>query len=320
MYLFSLFFGTSNTKNSNFRKFKSFFVLLVGGNKKEKVNSRYTFSPNTTFSKRINILIIRTKYTNEEREIVKELRPIDDTLFRTMAKGNIILVEHIVRLSLNRDDIKILSVNTQDDIHLFKDSHSVILDCLAVDSEGNLYNIEVQATNTGNLRKRARYISSAIDVKYTLEAGEKDYNKIKDQIVIFLMEDDIFDKGKQLYEFKRYDDQSKLSLDDGSRIIYINAKNKGRKELDNLMQSLISSDYKTMKDDVIRECAMYYKTSEIGEDEVCEAVREYAVKYAAKTLLDLVNKGAITLDYAIENSGLPKEEFLSIAETLGYKL
>ena len=149
---------------------------------------------------------------------------------------------------------------------------------------------------------------------------EKDYNKIKDQIVIFLMEDDIFDKGKQLYEFKRYDDQSKLSLDDGSRIIYINAKNKGREELDNLMQSLISSDYKTMKDDVIRECAMYYKTSEIGEDEVCEAMREYAVKYAAKTLLDLVNKGAITLDYAIENSGLPKEEFLSIAETLGYKL
>ena len=138
------------------------------------------------------------------------------------------------------------------------------------------------------------------------------------------MEDDIFDKGKQLYEFKRYDDQSKLSLDDGSRIIYINAKNKGRKELDNLMQSLISSDYKTMKDDVIKECAMYYKTSEIGEDEVCEAMRDYVAKsiksVRAETLLDLVNKGAITLDYAIENSGLPKEEFLSIAETLGYKL
>ena len=181
------------------RKNKNFFVLLVGGNKKRESKFSLYFLAKYYIFKRIIILIIRTKYTNEEREIVKELRPIDDTLFRTMAKGNIILVEHIVRLSLNRDDIKILSVNTQDDIHLFKDSHSVILDCLAVDSEGNLYNIEVQATNTGNLRKRARYISSAIDVKYTLEAGEKDYNKIKDQIVIFLMEDYIFDKGKQLY-------------------------------------------------------------------------------------------------------------------------
>ena len=69
---------------------------------------------------------------------------------------------------------------------------------------------------------------------------------------------------------------------------------------------------------------MYYKTSEIGEDEVCEAMREYAAKSfksgRAEALLDLVNKGAITLDYAIENSKLPKEEFLSIAETLGYKL
>ena len=73
---------------------------------------------------------------------------------------------------------------------------------------------------------------------------------------------------------------------------------------------------------------MYYKTSEIGESEVCEAMREYAeksfnsgmAKGTAKTLLDLVNKGTITLDYAFENSGLPKEEFISIAETLGYKL
>ena len=279
---------------------------------------------------------IIAKYTEEEREIARKLRPIDDTLFRTMAKNNIILVEHIVRLSLNRDDIRILSVNTQDDLHFFDDSHSVILDCLAVDDAGNFYNIEVQTTNTGNLRKRARYISSAIDVKYTLEKGEKDYNKIKDQIVIFLMEEDIFDKGKQLYEFKRYDAQSKLSLDDGSRIIYINAQNKGRKELNNLMQSLISSDYTTMKDDVIKECTMYYKTSEIGESEVCEAMRDYVAKYAeksfnsgmakgeakgtAKTLLDLVNKGTITLNYAIENSGLPKEEFLSIAKSLGYNL
>ena len=69
---------------------------------------------------------------------------------------------------------------------------------------------------------------------------------------------------------------------------------------------------------------MHYKTSEIGEDEVCEAMREYAAKSfnsgIAKALLDLVNKGIITLDYAFENSGLPKEEFISIATSLGYNI
>ena len=77
---------------------------------------------------------------------------------------------------------------------------------------------------------------------------------------------------------------------------------------------------------------MHYKTSELDEYKVCKVLRDYAAKKAEKSfksgrsegrveaLLDLVNKGAITLNYAFENSGLPKEEFLSIAETLGYKL
>ena len=78
----------------------------------------------------------KEKYTEEERAIARSLRPIDDTLFRTMAKDNIPLVEHIVRITLNRDDISILKVNTQDDIHIYEKAHSVILDCLAVDKEG----------------------------------------------------------------------------------------------------------------------------------------------------------------------------------------
>ena len=73
---------------------------------------------------------------------------------------------------------------------------------------------------------------------------------------------------------------------------------------------------------------MYYKTSEIDESEVCEAMREYATKSfnsgkaegKTEILLDLVNKGTITLDCAIENSKLPKEEFLSIAKSLGYNI
>ena len=83
-----------------------------------------------------------------------------------------------------------------------------------------------------------------------------------------------------------------------------------------------------MKDNVIKECSMNYKVTIEGEDHICDAVQQYAEKSydkgrpegMAKALLDLVNKGTITLDYAIENSSLPKEEFLSIAKSLGYKL
>ena len=273
----------------------------------------------------------KEKYTEEERAIARSLRPIDDTLFRTMAKDNIPLVEHIVRITLNRDDISILKVNTQDDIHIYEKAHSVILDCLAVDDAGNLYNIEVQATKKGDLVKRARYISSMIDSKYALGKGISSYNEIKTQIVIFLMEEDIFDRRKQLYEFIRYDVDKKLPLDDGSHIIYVNANNKGREDLDNLMQSLVAYDYREMKDTVIRETTMTYKTTVEGEDHVCDAVQQYAEKsynngrtegisIAVKALLNLVSKGIITLDAAIIDSGLNKDEFYLIAKSLGFNL
>ena len=74
---------------------------------------------------------MKAKYTKEEMEIAKALRPINDALFRTMAKDNIPLVEHIIRVTLNRDDISILRVNTQDDIHLFSKS-SLLTVCTSI--------------------------------------------------------------------------------------------------------------------------------------------------------------------------------------------
>ena len=77
---------------------------------------------------------------------------------------------------------------------------------------------------------------------------------------------------------------------------------------------------------------------------MCDIVQAYAEKYSEKraeesfnngkteginigrsegvvqTLLNLVTKGSITLDSAIIDSGLKKEEFYSIAKTLGFDL
>ena len=154
------------------------------------------------------------------------------------------------------------------------------------------------------------------------------------------MEEDYFHLGGQVYEVEKQIKGYNFPYIDGSNIIFTTAANKGRKELDNMMQSLVADDYREMKDDVIKGCVMYYKTTQDGDDKVCEAVHNYAVKYAqksynegkddginigiskgtVKTLINLVNRGAITLDYAIANSGLDKEKFISIAESLGYKL
>ena len=275
---------------------------------------------------------MKIKYTKEEIELAKALRPINDALFRTMAKDNIPLVEYIIRVTLNRDDISILRVNTQDDIHLFSFQHSVILDCLAIDKDGVLFDIEVQKFNNDSLEKRVRYYSSMLDSRYSLSKGMP-FKEIKDSYVIFLMEEDYFHLGGQVYEVEKVIKGYNLPFIDGSNTIFVNATNKGREDLDNLMQSLVSTDYREMKDQVIRECTMYYKTTVDGEDKVCEALREYVAKSydtgkadginigitkgTVTTLINLVNSGNITLDYAIANSGLSKEEFSATAKELG---
>ena len=86
-----------------------------------------------------------------------------------------------------------------------------------------------------------------------------------------------------------------------------------------------------MKDNVIKECTMNYKITIEGEDHVCDAVQQYAEKsynngrtegisIAVKALLNLVSKGIITLDAAIIDSGLNKDEFYLIAKSLGFNL
>ena len=287
---------------------------------------------------------MKVKYTKEEIEIARSLRPIDDTFFRTMAKNNIPLVEHIIKVILNRDDISIVKVNTQDDIHIFEKGHSVILDCLGVDNNGVLYDIEVQKYNNDNLEKRVRYYSSLLDSRYALSKGVL-FKEIIETYIIILMEEDYFHLGGQVYEVEKQIKGYNFPYIDGSNIIFTTAANKGRKELDNMMQSLVAEDYREMKDDVIKGCVMYYKTTQDGDDKVCEAVHNYAVKYAekcaqtsynegkddgikigkadgitegtVKTLINLVNSGNITLDYAIANSGLSKEDFKSTAKELG---
>lgn len=75
---------------------------------------------------------------------------------------------------------------------------------------------------------------------------------------------------------------------------------------------LFSSDYLKMKDAVQQYAEKYAaKSYDNGRTE--------GISIAVKALLNLVSKGIITLDSAIIESGLNKEEFYSIAETLCYK-
>ncbi len=79
--------------------------------------------------------------------------------------------------------------------------------------------------NEGNLPKRCRYYSSALDVR-TLKKGEE-YNSLKACYVIFICPFDYFGLGDSVYFFERYNTKNHLSLGDQSYTIIVNTKGIG---------------------------------------------------------------------------------------------
>lgn len=135
------------------------------------------------------------------REIVENLRPIDDTLFRKMFSENISLTEFILRIFLDKEDLSVISVKTQFDLKKLMGARSLILDAYATDSEGKKYNIEAEKSEDRAEPDRARYHLSALDVENSKTCT--DFKDLPETYIIFITETDIFKANKPIYHVDR---------------------------------------------------------------------------------------------------------------------
>ncbi len=88
--------------------------------------------------------------------------------------------------------------------------------------DGNVvYNVEMQATRTGHLPKRARYYAGQVDINQ-LNRGQE-YDQLKPTYIIFICKFDPF--GKDLYQYtfcNKCDEADSLELGDESYKIFLN--------------------------------------------------------------------------------------------------
>ena len=120
-----------------------------------------------------NNLDFERKHEEDLRRI-RDFRLMDDNFMSKVFEDKP-CAEFLLRIILNRDDLKVKEVHGQHDLNNIQ-GRSVLLDILAVDHENRAYNVEVQRSDNGALAKRARYNSSLIDSNVT-KPGEK-YKKI----------------------------------------------------------------------------------------------------------------------------------------------
>ena len=201
--------------------------------------------------------------TEELLEILRNFRLLDDTFFSQCFDGNTECTELILRIILDMPDLKVLRTNTQRSVKNLM-LHEARLDAYAEDSRGNAYDIEVQRSDTGAERRRARFYSSMLDSRM-LRKGEK-YRSIPDSYVIFITENDVMRRGNSVYRIERCIMDTREEFRDGSHIVYVNGSYRGSSPIGRLMHDFSCTSPDEMNYKVLADRVRYYKESKEGVD------------------------------------------------------
>ena len=228
----------------------------------------------------------------EDLQRLRGLRLIDDDFMNACFDGYIEGAELLLRIILDKPDIRVKSVTTQRQMKNLL-GRDIYLDIDADDDTGKKYNIEVQRSDKGADRKRARYHSSILDA-HLLKSGD-DYSDLPETFVIFITENDVIGEGLPIYTIERKITNTGKSFDDGEHIIYVNGADKDAStELGKLMHDFFCTDADDMNYKELAEKVRFYKEDEKGVAKMCkamedmrnEAVEKDRIKNAIEMLAD----------------------------------
>lgn len=228
------------------------------------------------------------QFHQEDLQRIRGFRLIDDDFMNACFDNNIEDTEFILRIILNREDISVKSVRTQ---QVMKNllGRDIWLDIDAVDADNNEFDIEIQRSDKGADRKRARYHSSMMDA-HMLRPGD-DFGTLRENYVIFLTENDILGKGKPLYRIERRIEETGELFDDGEHIIYVNGASRDTSTaLGKLMHDFFCTDPDDMEYQQLARKSRYFKEDEKGVATMCKALEDMRKETAWQTKVESVKR------------------------------
>ena len=178
---------------------------------------------------------------SEQRKMKKyeELCYRDDFMFgKVMADPDLCRV--VLECLLQRPVSELKEVQTQREFKFVVDGKPIRLDVYNEDSEGNVYDAEMENLNhksveSHQLPRRSRYYQASIDADY-MDEGDS-YKKLPDSNVMFICTFDPFGLGLSQYTFcETCEENHKLKLNDGTVKIFYNCAYVGEDIPDNLRE------------------------------------------------------------------------------------
>jgi hypothetical protein len=185
------------------------------------------------------------------------------------------------------------------------------------DTKKRKENVEIQRSDKGAGKHRARYHSSVMDVE-NLDAGQ-DFDELPETYVVFITENDQFSDGIPYHRIERVDldtEDHKL-WDDGEHILYVNGAYQSDSEIGRLMHDFRCCDAKDMYFEEMKEITHHFKETEEGVEYMCRAFEETRNAAAYQNSIDvavrMIQDGVLPLEKIAQYTGLPFDKVRELA-------
>ena len=272
-----------------------------------------------------SVRMLKKDVPAEYNALIQKFRLIDDTFFNVCFDNYIEGMQLLLRIFFGRDDLVVKHVVTQQSAdNLY--GRGVRFDVLAEDSDGKLYDCEVQRANEGAAPRRARYNSSMMDARELAKSAE--FSDLPETWVIFITENDIYGAGCPLYHVERIIEELQRPFNDGAHILYVNGANRDDTPLGRLMQDFFCENPEEMNYKELAQRTDYFKAEAEGVNTMCELMEKFGerkmeegrlegreagllegrMESARRTAAALLALGKLTLSQIAEATQLPMEE------------
>ena len=252
---------------------------------------------------------------------IERFRLMDDDFMSKCLENAPECIELMLQIILGKKDLKVIKSQTEYPIRSLQ-GRGVRFDVFARDSKGREYDIEIQRADRGAEPRRARYNSALMDAN-ALKSGE-DVGALHDTYVIFITENDVMKRGRDVYSYLRIEENDGDRLNDGTHIIYVNGATRSATEIGRLVHDLLCPDAAKMYFEVLRQRVSQFKNSEEGRHYMCEAMERIAERNRAEgraegeargkretmlaTAKRMLKSGMLALKDIAKFSGLPLAE------------
>ena len=198
--------------------------------------------------------------------IIKNFTLMSDIFMRNVFKKRECL-EYVLQVIMEKQDLHVIDQIIQKDYKNLQ-GRSAVMDCVARDSTGKQFDVEIQQDNEGASPKRARYHSGLMDMN-TLNPGQ-DFEELPESYVIFITRDDILGYGLPIYHI----DRQIKEFQDEAHIIYVNSRKQDDTELGRLMHDLHCKKADEMHSPILAKRVYELKETQKGVELMCHEMEK----------------------------------------------